>query len=248
MRMSKLPLRCMAVPIVATAGYALAVIVTLGFAFPAAAAAACPTCFGFEREASGAYIEQSASPTDRTEISIILDEARQRVSGFYGSLRSNPRILICVTPSCYQRIDGGGSKGMAIMTFALFLSPHGTTPVIASHELSHIELHARLGLWQTWRRAAPQWFDEGVAVAVSGDPRYLAPVSATDRCLVAPDGPMPAGRSAWIENADIGNFYAKAACLIVRWMAQHDGSTSVVHLADQLAHGVPFAVAFDAPI
>lgn len=169
----------MAVPIVATAGCALAVIVTLGFAFPAAAAAACPTCFGFEREASGVYIEQSASPTDRTEISIILDEARQRVSGFYGSLRSNPRILICVIPSCYQRIDGGELKGMAIMTFALFLSPHGTTPVIASHELSHIELHARLGLWQTWRRAAPQWFDEGVAVAVSGDPRYLAPVSAT---------------------------------------------------------------------
>ncbi|MFG1943168.1 hypothetical protein [Nonomuraea sp. NPDC048826] len=52
------------------------------------------------------------------------------------------------------------------------LSPRGADPVIASHELSHVELHTRLA-----GAEVPQWFDEGLAVVVCGDPRYLAPAS-----------------------------------------------------------------------
>ena len=111
---------------------------------------------------------------------------------------------------------------------AVMLSPRGIDPVIAAHELTHVELHARLG-----RGSVPQWFDEGLAVLVADDLRYLRPAGEGDRCLVTPTGPLPDTLSGWLRAASVdAQVYAQAACAVSRWTATND-------LRSLIAAGVP---------
>src|SRR5207244_6669253 len=127
----------------------------------------------------------------------VFEEARNRVAGFYGGLDAAPRVLVCVSEDCYRRIGGAGSRGTSLSDVALRLSPRGIDPVIAAHELSHIELHHRIGNIRHLMGAIPAWFDEGVAVVVSDDRRYLAPPDAAERCLVRSDEKLPTGIFEW---------------------------------------------------
>jgi hypothetical protein len=230
------------------AGVFIVTLVAAGaFVFPAAAAVACPACYGFEQAERQVYVERNASSTQRLEVERAVTEARDRVSSFYGGLLADPRLLICVSERCYQRLGGGGARGMALLSFALVLSKRGVAPITASHELSHIELHRRLGLWRTWLCQIPQWFDEGVAVVVSDDPRYLGAPNSPDRCLVSPDGSLPSGRADWIESAASQQLYARAACRVIRWMPRNNGAASVLDLISRVADGTPFDVAYATP-
>jgi hypothetical protein len=215
-------------------------IIGIGIAYPATAAIVCPRCLGFERAAGNIYIERDASTSDRTTVENAVAAGEDRVAAFYGKRRGNPIILACVSEACYRRLGGGGSRGQAYGTMALILSPRGISTVIAAHELSHIELHMRLGLWHTIRHAVPPWFDEGLAVVVSDDRRYLTAPGSPDRCRVADDGSTPP--------ADPDGFYAVAGCRVSRWMAAHgDGAAPVLGLIGKVASGVPFAAAEAAP-
>lgn len=141
---------------------------------------------------------------------------------------SSPKVLACVTDACYRRIGGGGERGVAVMNQAVMLSPRGIDPVIASHEMSHVELHARGG-------KVPQWFDEGLAVVVSDDRRYLAAPDpadpsgltakgARDRCLVRTAEPLPDRLDGWLRAASADRqVYAKAACRTNQWLVANGG-------------------------
>jgi hypothetical protein len=213
---------------------------TIAFAYPAAAAVACPACYGFERAGPNLFVEKGMSAAQRTHTVRVVAEARTRVASFYGEASRSPRILVCATQDCYRRVGGGGSRGMALLGLALLLSPRGTDAVIASHELSHVELHSRLGLVRAFRRAIPQWFDEGLAVVVSDDRRYLAAPGNADRCLVIPDGDLPRSRTAWIHDASKNDLYAKAACRVSRWIASRGGAAAVTDLIGRVAQGADF--------
>lgn len=223
---------------------AAALLIGISIAYPALAAVACPTCVGFRAAGDRMFVDRSMSLAETEHAIELIDAARQRVRNFYGTTISNPEILICADQACYGRF-GGGSRGMALLDWALLLSPRGTSVTIASHEMSHIELHRRIGLIKTYRRAVPQWFDEGVAVFVSDDERYLKPASRGDRCRVGPDGALPTTRAAWIETAQSADLYAKAACRVSRWIAAHGGSESVRNLLAAVANGTAFATAYD---
>lgn len=212
---------------------------TLAYAFPAAAATACPRCYGFTSIGDGIYVEEGMANDHRAAVVGIVGEARNRVKAFYGELKGKPRILICETEDCYRPI-GGGSRGQAILDWALVLSPQGTNAIIAAHEISHIELHHRIGLINTWYRAVPQWFDEGLAADVSGDPRYLSQSGKTDRCLREPGTDLPTSRSAWVESARTQELYARAACRVDRWINLHGGPAGIVRLAQQVSDGRRF--------
>ncbi len=228
---------------IATCAFGLAVLAGVALAYPAAAAVACPSCFGFEPATAQTYV---ASQSATHEVSGLVTAAEERVRAFYGMRESNPRIFVCGSDICYRRVGGGGSRGMALLDQALFVSPRGTNTVIISHELSHIELHHRLGLERTLRRDVPQWFDEGLAVNISDDPRYLAPVGKSDRCLVASDEVLPTDRRFWLETAANNDLYAKAACRVSRWLAAHDGSKGLLKLVARVRAGVPFEEAYES--
>jgi hypothetical protein len=188
------------------------------------------------------YVEKSMSDAERQQAQDHVGQARKTVADFYGRLQGDPRILVCATAGCYGEM-GGGSRGMAMFDLALILAPGGDNPVIAAHELSHIELHSRIGRLKTFEKAIPQWFDEGLAVVVSGDPRYLKPEGAADRCTAEPVADLPAARDAWVTNAEREDLYPKAACRVLRWMTAKGGPAAIRRLADAVARGEDFATA-----
>ncbi|MBS0547614.1 MAG: hypothetical protein JSR24_07690 [Proteobacteria bacterium] len=219
----------------------LAVAAGLGlFAWlePALAATACPICYGFERLDDDVYIDRHATDTQRDSARAIAATARQRIRAFYGRQESDPRLFLCTTHDCYDGF-GGGSRGMAILDVVLVLAPLGFNAVIATHELSHIELHRRLGRIDTMRRAIPQWFDEGVAAMVSQDPRY-PPAASDTECADAAQGALPAARAAWIHDVNHDALYAKAARRVGCWMANRGGPKAVTNLIEQVAAGTRF--------
>jgi hypothetical protein len=228
--------------VIGLAAFLVLAVAGTAFAYPAAAAVACPYCYGFTGLGNGIYVEKTMSVGEREQAQAVVAAARERVADFYGALDGRPRILICKSEGCYQPI-GGGSRGQAILDWALFLSPRGTSDVIAAHELSHIELHSRLGLVKTWNRAIPQWFDEGLAADISADPRYLRQAGNGDRCLIEPGGDMPTTRSAWVETARTQELYARAACRVDRWIAAHGGPAAVARLAQNVSRGESFETA-----
>ncbi|MEV4346781.1 hypothetical protein AB0J83_20175 [Actinoplanes sp. NPDC049596] len=206
------------------AGALLVVLLTVGglvVAYPSVAATACPGCYGMKRVAEGVYGERGLTAVQQGQLVALAVDARRRVEAFYGSRASAPRLVACFTEKCYQRIGGGGEKGVAVLNRAVMLSPRGLDPVIASHEMAHVELHERLD------RDAPQWFDEGLAVVVSGDSRYLG-----EHCRVPFDGPLPETLRAWLDAATADEqVYSKAACRVQRWLDATGGRDAVLALA-----------------
>jgi hypothetical protein len=215
--------------------------------FPMAGAIVCPTCFGFVPIGDDIFVESTMSETARRDAAATLPKSRERVRAFYGVLLREPRVFICATEDCYRRYAGGGSRGTAFLDRALILAPDPATVPIAAHELSHIELHARIGLFATVRDALPRWFDEGLAVNVSDDPRYLLPGTGRARCRMRADDALPASRSDWLEAAD-GRLYAISACRVAEWLAARNGSAGVRTLAERIARGDSFQDAFEGAL
>jgi hypothetical protein len=221
---------------------AVAAAAMICLACPAVPAAICPSCYGFAWAGDSVYVETNVPEKQIAAATATVGDARDRVRRFYGSLQGRPRILLCFTDHCYSRF-GAGSRGMALLDGALILAPRGMNVVIATHELAHIELHSRLGMWRTWFKTVPQWFDEGVAVLVSEDPRYLSPNVRAGRCLVGRDAPMPVTRAAWIERAQSAGLYAQAACRVSRWVTSHGGPPAVPRLIAGIVAGKSFEAA-----
>jgi hypothetical protein len=218
----------------------------LVFTLPPAAAAFCPSCYGFRSAAPDVFVEQGVSDGDGAVLVAIVKEGRQRVRQFWGHQESTPRVFVCSSAECFQRMKGGGRRGMSILGFAAVLSPRGIDPVIAAHELSMNELYHRIGWLGFVRQAVPVWFNEGLSMLASDDLRYLAPATASDRCLVPvpstealPTGPFEWNRQALLDK----QLYAKAACATSRWIDAHGGASAAVELVSKVAAGMAFAEA-----
>jgi hypothetical protein len=219
----------------------LAVVALLGTAFgtfvlvvPAVAATVCPRCYGLTDLGNGVYAERDDEAYRR-----ILDEADRRITAFYGTRLSHPRVLICATTECYARIGGGGEKGQAIRDWSLLLSPAGANETIATHELSHVEFHERLGSAQG---KVPHWFDEGLAVLISDDSRYLKPSSETDRCRVPVEQAVSVVDLDWgaAPSSTADQRYTQGACVVSRWTGAHGGATAVLDLITRVRAGEDF--------
>ncbi|MGI5288906.1 hypothetical protein ACQEVF_36915 [Nonomuraea polychroma] len=225
----------------ATAALAVLLAATLAgvtLAFPSVAATTCPGCYGLTELDEGVHTEATLSDAEKSRVKQVIRQARKLVADFYGAPASDPRLLVCLTEECYGRIGGGRERGIAILNRAVMLSPRGMDAVIASHEMAHVELHSRL----TAGAEVPQWFDEGLAVVISNDARYLAPASASDRCMVTPAGPLPATLEEWLAAAskDVDT-YAKAACQVSRWLRANGNHAGLLSLLERLNAGEAFA-------
>jgi hypothetical protein len=226
-------------------------IATLALTLPAALAAFFPTRYGFTRAADDIYIEGNASPQDSAVILARITAGQQRVRRFWGRTRASPRILVCRSEACFRRLGGGRRKGMSILDVLAILSPRGTDPVIAAHELSMNEMLHRIGWLKFLCQTVPVWFNEGIAMIASDDRRYLGPPGTATRCLVPPPSPsaLPGGPFEWNRMAlRDTRLYAKAACATSRWLDDHGGNAAAVELIDRLAAGqTSFAAAWQTP-
>lgn len=176
------------------------------------------------------------SSAQRIEFLKTVDAAKARVSKFFQGLQGHPKILGCSTEDCFvANSRGAAPKGQSYGSSALILSPRGLNVVIVAHELTHIELHVRVGTFRAWR-TVPAWFDEGLAVLVSQDPRYseAAWMAATQngRHLTTNDA-IRWGKRGWLETYgtarhEVGAWYARAG---------HEG---LMRLIANLKQGEPF--------
>lgn len=199
-----------------------------------------PDWFGFVEISKDIYVDESMPSAQRMDLLKTAQAAQARVSQFFGGLDGHPKILACSTEACFVANDFGKTpKGQAYGSSALILSPRGLNIVIISHELTHIELHTRVGAIRSWR-TIPGWFDEGLAVYVSQDPRYTeeAWLKATDDGRNVPAlNTLTWGKGSWLLN------YGTARHAVSKWYAQ-TGHAGLMQLILQLRNGTDFDVAF----
>ena len=201
---------------------------------PRAAAFTCPGCYGFSRIAPGIYAEPGAG-----DLVPVLRDAQERVAAFYGGFARRPEILICRTPDCHARMSGGGARAMTYGTRAIYVSTRGLEVAYLAHEMAHIEAHARIGLIGLIRGRVPAWFDEGLAVVISRDPRHVDSNGRVAGCAGAADpSTLPRSARAWRRQAGKNHGlrqYHDAACAVQSWLNAHGKAA----LGAVFANGLP---------
>ena len=209
---------------------------------PAIAAVACPGCYGLERVSARVYMETAAGKAGRDLVQAEIVKARKRVKGFYGSLSTRPYMLICITPACDRKLGGKGARATTYFSFGASLirvSSRGVSETFFSHEMSHAELNARLGFVKLITGTLPAWFNEGLAVVVSWDKRYITSMSASQpKCSLDTSRNLPASPFRWLRQAGKDRqLYQRAACRVLQWMQRHGGKAGVLMAISRLSAG-----------
>jgi hypothetical protein len=220
----------------------VASLAAVPFVYPPIGAALCPACHGMERIQTRVIVDAGMPPATREKLIQNIGSGTSVVRAFYGSLGREPFVVACSTEACDRDMGGRGARADTLSTpFATVLrvSPRGIDPTIMAHEMSHVELHRRVGIWTFLAGAVPAWFDEGVAVVVSNDTRYLKDGQTADqRCMRTTDRELPSSGQAWgIMAGKDRTIYADAACDVLRWMERNGGRDGLLRTIDQVAAG-----------
>ncbi|MFD1796075.1 hypothetical protein FQV27_02080 [Paracoccus aurantiacus] len=133
---------------------------------------------------------------------------------------------------------------MAYLNTFVFVYPDGATVPILAHEVAHAELHKRVGVLRFIGGAVPAWFDEGLAVYISGDERYLDVKNGTiigcrdtELAELPSDGRLFRHLAASNANA----LYTASACKVIDWMNEHDGMRGVIRFEQSVRSGTAFS-------
>ncbi|UEM24879.1 hypothetical protein JL100_034645 (plasmid) [Skermanella mucosa] len=223
-----------------------------------------PELFGMERIAEGIYVDSSMSDEVRRALVTNVAEARSRIAEVYGAAVSTPDIVACSTQSCFESFGGGRQRALAFGD-RMLLSPRGSTVHMVSHEWSHTELSARLGWLTRWVLGdLPSWFDEGLAVAVSGEPMHSEEVWRTveRRALPRPELTELMSNGDWsravvrygdVQAAIEGNpdhpmvVYPMVGHEVRGWLARN-GRAGLLALIERLRNGDRFDAAYRQPL
>jgi len=173
------------------------------------------------------------------------EAATATVRTFYGAFHRQPFLVACWTEKCARKLKEQDTMGIAIPTpfrSIVSLSPNGINRTILTHEFAHTELHYRVGLWVRAIGTFPVWFDEGVAVLVSDDSRYLNPgTTASQRCLRNSERPLPTSPFDWNPKATKDPMlYPDAVCRVLQWMEVNGGKAGLLKTIDAVGKGVAF--------
>lgn len=99
----------------------------------------------------------------------LYDDALHFVDSTVGSIKNPPRVIFCSSETCFQSFGLGKRSAATIGTFGIVISPRAWKPYYVRHEMIHHLQDERLGMIKAWRD--PKWFIEGMAYALSEDPR-----------------------------------------------------------------------------
>jgi hypothetical protein len=223
-----------------------------------------PESFGLSQIAPNIYVEANADEATRASLRDALEKAEGVIRAAYGSAQSRPIVHACISEACYESFGGKGSKAK-VYGGRILLSPRGLDWHFVAHEWSHTEIYARLSFSALWH--LPQWFDEGVAVAVSEAPGHS---ESHWQFLVASNIPRPTrdelhtfkslrqwlaavhryGETQNIERkakgeSEVGPVYAAAGHELRPWLAKA-GSQGLLAFLDQLNDGGEFESAYQA--
>ncbi len=220
---------------------ALLTTASVPFVIPVMAAYACPSCYGLERAESSLYVEAAMPAAERQKLQEGILSAEAKTAQFYGSYSGHPTLLACMTEVCDHKLGGRGARATTYPTLGdgvIRVAPLGLNETILSHEFSHVELHSRIGIAQWLRGAVPAWFDEGVAVIVSEDARYLKEGVGAQKCKEQPAGALPETPPQWAALAGrTPGLYAHAACAVLLWLEANGGRPGLLAALAQVGQG-----------
>ena len=105
-------------------------------------------------------------------VAAALDQATARVERVQSAFAKPVVVYLPTDLSQYARYCASRQSSACVINQRLFISPKPVNtperiPRLLTHELSHLQMEQHLGLWR-WMLDAPVWFQEGLAVFVSG--------------------------------------------------------------------------------
>lgn len=147
-------------------------------------------------------------PARAGEAAALYRHAIDSVRAHVGEIRQLPRAIFCSSKACssqfgLHRGPYGHAAAYNVGTFGLVISYRGWHPWFVRHELIHHVQNERLGSLNAWF-FKPLWFKEGMAYALSQDPRLPLP------------GPLETYRTryqAWAGDATIDDIWQAAEAL-----------------------------------
>lgn len=104
----------------------------------------------------------------------LYDDALSFLATSIAPLDKKPLVVFCSSESCYQSFGRTGATARSVGGFCIVIGPRGWKPYYVRHEMIHRLQWQQLGVLRMYRE--PEWFTEGMAYALSEDPRArLAP-------------------------------------------------------------------------
>ncbi|WP_333992323.1 hypothetical protein [Burkholderia orbicola] len=93
-----------------------------------------------------------------------------RAAAAVGAFRAAPRVVFCSTRACADAFGLGARAGLTLGDFGVVIAPHGWQTYFLAHELIHHRQAEVLGNLAVVTK--PRWLIEGMAYALSDDPRH----------------------------------------------------------------------------
>ncbi|WP_323740904.1 hypothetical protein [Caenimonas koreensis] len=97
------------------------------------------------------------------------DEAIAFVSAKVGTIEGQPRVVFCASQACADSFGLGARSAVTLGQFGTVIGPRAWKPYYVRHELIHYLQSERVGVLPLLFK--PQWWVEGMAYALSEDPR-----------------------------------------------------------------------------
>ena len=97
-------------------------------------------------------------------------DANDFVRARLGTLKK-PRVIFCSTTECATSFGMHGRSALTVGTVGTVIGPHAWKPYYVRHELIHQLQGQKLGVFSTLVK--PRWLIEGMAYALSDDPRSV---------------------------------------------------------------------------
>src|SRR5712692_802002 len=214
-----------------------------------------PTWFELEPIAPRVFVNKGMPPAQRQLVLELVAESEQRLTHYYGTVTSTPKLFFCSTEACFQSFGGSTNRAKSFGDYGSLFSPRGISAPIVSHERSHVELYARIDSFRMLRRV-PSWFNEGLVVAVSEEPTHAESVCGEARTTGVPLPPLAKLESMrqWLDAVEkyrnpelnpknLAVVYATAGCEVRPWL-QRVGASGLLSFIAQMRSGTEFPVAY----
>lgn len=103
------------------------------------------------------------------EAASLYAEGMAFVPGALGGIEGKPRMIFCASQACADSFGLGARSAVTVGTLGTVIGPRAWKPFYVRHELIHYAQAGQLGTLRLLFK--PQWFVEGMAYALSQDPR-----------------------------------------------------------------------------
>ena len=103
--------------------------------------------------------------------SFLYERALKEVESKLTPINKKPKVVFCSTQSCFSKFGFKKEAAQSIGSFGVVVAPRGWQHHYIKHELIHQWQSEKFGSISIW--LAPKWVTEGMAYALSDDPREI---------------------------------------------------------------------------